>query len=69
MEEKLEQKWVEEVKSEKGPAIRECDKDAVIQMTEKDQVYWKFVGSLSARNDFEAERMMQEYLREARGIM
>ena len=30
----LEQKFVEEVRSEKGPAIRECDKDATVTRQE-----------------------------------
>ena len=59
------QRWADEVKSDKGPAIRECDKDAVIQMTEQNEVCRKIVESLSAGNDFEVEWMMQECMREA----
>ena len=69
MEERPEQVWAEEVKSDKSPAIRECDKDAVIRMTEQNQVYRKFIEGLSAVSDFEAEWMTQEYLRQCREIM
>ena len=69
MEERLEQKCAEEVKGDKGPAIRECDKDAVIRMTEQNQVYRKFIEGLSAVSDFEAEWMTQEYVRQCREVM
>ena len=65
MEERLEQRWAEEVKSDKTPVMRECDKDTVIGMIEQNQVYRKLVESISAGNDFEAEWMMQEYMRES----
>ena len=60
---------MEDVKGDKGPAIRECDKDAVIRMTEQNQVYRKFIEGLSAVSDFEAEWMLQEYLRQCRETM
>ena len=41
----------------------------MIQMTEQNEVYWKFVESLSAVSDFEAEWMTQEYVRQCREIL
>ena len=68
MGERPEQVWAEEVKSDKSPAIREGDKDAVIPITEQNQVYRKFVESMSTVSEFEAEWMTQEYLRQCREI-
>ena len=67
--ERDEQKSTEEPKSDKGPALRDDSKNEVIRMIERDEVYQKFVEGLPARSDFEIERMMQEYLKGARGIM
>ena len=66
MEERLEQKWAEEVTSDERPAMRECDEDTVVRMIEQHQVYRKIVEGLSAGNDFEVKWMRQEYLRESR---
>ena len=57
MEERLEQALSDEVKSDKSPAMRECDKDTVIRMIEHNQVYRKIVEGLSAGNEFEVEWM------------
>ena len=66
MEERLEQNWADEVKSDKSPAIREGDKDTEIRMIEQNQVYRKIVEGLTTGNDFEVEWMMQEHLWESR---
>ena len=66
MGEGSEQRWADEVKSDKGPAIRECDKDAGIQMVEQTEVYRKIVDKMSGGNDFEVELMVQEYMRMGR---
>ena len=66
MGEGSEQRWADEVKSDKGPAIRECDKDACIQMVEQTEVYRKIVDKMSGGNDFEVELMVQEYMRMSR---
>ena len=38
MGERPEQRWAEEVRRDKTPVMRECDKDIVIQMIEQNQV-------------------------------
>ena len=61
MEERLEQRWAEDVKGDKTPMMRECDKDAYIQMIEQEEVYRKIVEEvMSGGNDFELEWMVQE---------
>ena len=65
MGEKLEQRWADEVKRDKDPAIRVCDKDAVIQMIEQKEVYRRIVDEVSGGNDFEVEWKLQEYMRES----
>ena len=65
-EEGSEKRRAEDVKSDKGPAIRECDKDACIQMVEQTEVYRKIVDKMSGGNDFEVELMVQEYMRMSR---
>ena len=63
MEERLEQRWAEDVKGDKTPVMRECDKDAYVQMIEQEEVYRKIVDEMLGGNDFEVEWMVQEYMR------
>ena len=63
MEERLEQRWAEDVKGDKTPVMRECDKDAYVQMIEQTEVYRKIVDEIWRGNDFEVEWLVQEYMR------
>ena len=66
MGERPEQRWADEVRRDKTPVMRECDKDTVIRMIEQNEVYRKIVEGMSGGNDFEVEWMVQEYLRISR---
>ena len=46
VEERLEQRWSEDVKGDKTPVMRECDKDAYVQMIEQEEVYRKIVDEM-----------------------
>ena len=63
MGEKPEQRWAEEVRRDKTPVMRECDKDTVIQMIEQTEVYRKIVDEICRANDFEVEWMVQEKMK------
>ena len=65
MEERQEQRWAEDVKGDETLVMRECDKDAVIQMIEQNEVYPKLVESISEGNDFKVEWMVQQYMRDS----
>ena len=51
-----EQKFAEDVQSDRGPAVRECDEDAVIQMIEEWKEYRSIVEWVSEGNDIEMEQ-------------
>ena len=55
----LEKKYAEEPKSDKGSAIRECDKDAAIQVMEENEEYRRLVEDLSEGSETEMEQKMQ----------
>ena len=57
-----ELKDAEELKSDKGLAIQECDQDEVIRRLEENEVYRKFIECVSEGSDIEVEQKMQEYL-------
>ena len=61
--ERLEQRWAEDVKGDKTPVMRECDKDAYVQMIEQEEAYRKIVDEMWGGNDFEVEWLVQEYMR------
>ena len=63
MEERLEQRWTEDVKGDKTPVMRECDRDAYVQMIEQTEVYRKIVDEMWGGKDFEVEWMVQQYMR------
>ena len=48
-----EQKFTDEEKGDRGPAIRECDKDATIRMIEETEGYRKIVKIISDGRDEE----------------
>ena len=52
---KQEQMCAGETKSNTGPLIRECDKDAVQQMVEEVEGYRKVIECVSQGTDFEVE--------------
>ena len=64
----LEQKYAEEPKSDKGPAIRECDKDAAIRVMEENEEYRKLVEDISEVSDNEMEQRMQCFLAVLSGL-
>ena len=61
--ERSEQRWAEDVKGDKTPVMRECDKDAYVQMIEQEEAYRKIVDEMWGGNDFEVEWLVQEYMR------
>ena len=61
--ERLEQRWAEDVKGDKTPVMRECDKDAYVQMIEQEEAYRKIVDEMWGGNDFEVEWLVQQYMR------
>ena len=61
--ERLEQRWAEDVKGDKTPVMRECDKDAYVQLIEQEEAYRKIVDEMWRGNDFEVEWLVQEYMR------
>ena len=61
--ESLEQRWAEDVKGDKTPVMRECDKDAYVQMIEQEEEYRKIDDEMWGGNDFEVEWLVQEYMR------
>ena len=60
-----EQKFTDEEKGDRGPAIRECDKDAMIQMIEETEGYRKRVEMISEGRD--EEYRMQCFTAELHG--
>ena len=62
---RLDQKCVEGAKSDKGPAIQECDKEAVIWMIEENEVYREIIECVAEGSDVEVEDKMQWYLTKA----
>ena len=59
---RLEKQCAEEPKSDIGPAIRECDKDAVIRMREENEENRKLVERKLVESNTEVEKKMREYL-------
>ena len=61
--ERMEHRVDQEVKGDKTPVMRECDKDAYVQMIEQEEAYRKIVDEMWGGNDFEVEWLVQEYMR------
>ena len=61
--ERMEHRVDQEVKGDKTPVMRECDKDAYVQMIEQEEAYRKIVVEMWGGNDFEVEWLVQEYMR------
>ena len=53
------QKFAEEVKSVKGPATQECDRDMVVRMMEENEDNRKMIESMSEGSDADMERTLQ----------
>ena len=61
--EKMEHRVDQDVKGDKTPVMRECDKDAYVQMIEQEEAYRKIVDEMWGGNDFEVEWLVQDYMR------
>ena len=59
---RLQQKCAEEPKTDKGPAIQECDKDAVIRLMEGNDENRQLAERMSVESNTEVEKKMREYL-------
>ena len=56
-----EQKFAEEVKSVKGPATQECDRDIVVRMMEENEDNRKMIERMSEGSDADMERTLRNY--------